>query len=391
VTEALSKFAAAIAGVGALAGIGYYLTCLWSAGSYLRDRSRILAQDKLPAAFPPVSILKPLKGEDPEIYESFRSHCRQEYSEFEIVFGVSDANDPAVQAVERLRQEFPDRSIQLIVCTEVLGTNTKVSNLAQMVRSARYDHFIVSDSDIRVPPDYLRRVVAPLAEPGVGLVTCLYRGIAGPTVSSKLEALGISTDFCAGVLVARSIEDGLRFALGSTMAFRRQDLEAIGGFESFVDYLADDYELGKRIAGLGREVRVSDVVVETFLPSYTVREFFDHQLRWARGVRGARPGGYAGLLFTFGWLWALLALFASGGAMWAWSVFAAAVVLRFLVAWIVGVDALADRQVPRFSLLIPLRDLVGVLVWVLSFASNTVTWRGDRFQVKNGKLTRLVS
>jgi ceramide glucosyltransferase len=377
--------------VGALAGIGYYLTCLWSAGSYLRDRSRILAQDKLPAAFPPVSILKPLKGEDPEIYESFRSHCRQEYPEYEIVFGVSDANDPAVQAVERLRQEFPDRSIQLIVCTEVLGTNTKVSNLAQMVRSARYDHFIVSDSDIRVPPDYLRRVVAPLAEPGVGLVTCLYRGIAGPTVSSKLEALGISTDFCAGVLVARSIEGGLRFALGSTMAFRRQDLEAIGGFESFVDYLADDYELGKRIAGLGRKVRVSDVVVETFLSSYTVREFFDHQLRWARGVRGARPGGYAGLLFTFGWLWALLALFASGGAMWAWSVFAAAVVLRFLVAWIVGVDALADRQVPRFSLLIPLRDLVGVLVWVLSFASNTVTWRGDRFQVKNGKLTRLVS
>jgi ceramide glucosyltransferase len=391
VTEALSKFAAAIAGVGALAGIGYYLTCLWSAGSYLRDRSRILAQDKLPAAFPPVSILKPLKGEDPEIYESFRSHCRQEYSEFEIVFGVSDANDPAVQAVERLRQEFPDRPIQLIVCKEVLGANTKVSNLAQMVRSARYDHFIVSDSDIRVPPDYLRRVVAPLAEPGVGLVTCLYRGIAGPTVSSKLEALGISTDFCAGVLVARSIEDGLRFALGSTMAFRRQDLEAIGGFESFVDYLAVDYELGKRIAGLGRKVRVSDVVVETFLPSYTVREFFDHQLRWARGVRGARPGGYAGLLFTFGWQWALLALLASGGMMWAWSAFAVAVVLRFLVAWIVGVDTLADRQVPRFSLLVPLRDLAGVLVWVLSFASNTVTWRGDRFQVKNGKLTRLVS
>jgi len=391
VTEALSKFAAAISGVGALAGIGYYLTCLWSAGSYLRDRSRILAQDKVPAAFPPVSILKPLKGEDPEIYESFRSHCRQEYAEYEIVFGVSDANDPAVQVVQRLRREFPDRLIQLIVCPEVLGANTKVSNLAQMVRSARYDHFIVSDSDIRVPPDYLRRVVAPLAEPGIGLVTCLYRGIAGPTVSSKLEALGISTDFCAGVLVARSIEGGLRFALGSTMAFRRQDLEAIGGFESFVDYLADDYELGKRIAGLGRKVRVSDVVVETFLPSYTVREFFDHQLRWARGVRGARPGGYAGLLFTFGWQWVLLALFASGGAMWASSVFAAAVVLRFLVAWIVGVNALADRQVPRFSLLIPLRDLVGVVVWISSFASNTVTWRGDRFQVKNGKLTRLVS
>jgi ceramide glucosyltransferase len=391
VTEALSKFAAAISGVGALAGIGYSLTCLWSAGSYLRDRSRILAQDKLPAAFPPVSILKPLKGEDPEIYESFRSHCRQEYPEYEIVFGVSDANDPAVRAVERLRQEFPDRPIQLIVCTEVLGANTKVSNLLQMVRSARYDHFIVSDSDIRVSPDYLRRVVSPLAEPDVGLVTCLYRGIAGRTVSSRLEALGISTDFCAGVLVARSIEGGLRFALGSTMAFRRQDLEAIGGFESFVDYLADDYELGKRIAGLGSEVRVSDVVVETFLPSYTVREFFDHQLRWARGVRDSRPGGYLGLLFTFGWQWALLALLASGGAMWAWTVFTVALVLRFLVASIVGIGVLADRQVPRFSPLIPLRDLVGVVVWTLSFASNTVTWRGDRFRLKNGKLTRLVS
>lgn len=391
-TEALSKFGAVISGVGALAGIGYYLTCLWSAGSYLQDRSKILAQDK-PAttALPPVSILKPLKGEDPEIYESFRSHCLQDYPEYEIVFGVSDANDPAVRAVERLRQEFPDRPIQLIVCTEVLGANTKVSNLAQMVRSARHRHFVLSDSDIRVPPDYLRRVVAPLADPGVGLVTCLYRGIAGSTVSSRLESLGISTDFCPGVLVARSIEGGLHFALGSTMAFRRQDLDAIGGFESFVDYLADDYELGKRIAGLGREVRVSDVVVETFLPSYSVREFFKHQLRWARGVRDARPGGYLGLLLTFGWQWAMLALFASGGAIWAWSAFSVALVLRFLVAWMVGVGALEDRQALRFSALLPLRDVVGVVVWILSFASNTVSWRGDRFHLKDGKLTRLVS
>jgi ceramide glucosyltransferase len=365
-----------------LAGIGYYLACLWAARDYRRSAHAAEAQ-----FLPPVSILKPLKGEDPEIYESFRSHCLQIYPKYELIFGVSDPHDPAVQAVEQLRREFPRHSIQLIVCAESLGTNAKVSNLVQMARAASYDYFIVSDSDIRVSPDYLRRVMAPFANLKVGIVTCLYRGVAGPTLGSKLEALGISSDFLAGVLVARVLE-GVRFALGSTMAFRRDDLQAIGGFESIVDYLADDYELGNRIAALGREVVFSEEIVDTFLPAYSFGQFIDHQLRWARGVRAARPGGYLGLLFTFGWQWALIAVLVSKGTSWSWGLLALAAPLRGLVAGSVGWRVLKDRQLLRQVPMLPLRDLIAPLVWMASFASNTVTWRGDRFTVKRGKLTR---
>ncbi len=189
---------------------------------------------RLTQALPPISILKPLKGTDPEIYESFRSHCLQDYPEYEIIFGVSDPNDPAIESVKALQREFPDRRIQLLVSPKILGANVKVSNLAQMLTEARYDHLIVNDSDIRVEPDYLRRVIAPLADSRVGMVTCLYRGVAGATLGSRLEALGISTDFCPSVLAARQLEGGIRFGLGSTLAFRRAELEKIGGFIAFV-------------------------------------------------------------------------------------------------------------------------------------------------------------
>src|SRR6202167_6376665 len=307
-----------VAALGIVSSSLYYLLCLWSAARSLRERNAVHPS----AALPPISILKPLKGTDPEIYESFRSHCLQEYPEYEIIFGVNDPNDPAVESVKRLQHEFPDRRIHLVVSTKILGANVKVSNLAQMLEVARYDHLIVNDSDIRVAPDYLQRVTAPLADSKVGMVTCLYRGVAGATLGSRLEALGISTDFCPSVLAAWQLEGGIRFGLGSTLVFRRSELERIGGFTSFVDYLADDYELGRRIAGLGLTVKLSDVVVETYVPSYHLREFFAHQLRWARGVRDARAEGYLGLIFTFGVAWSLLALTVSRGALWACAAFA---------------------------------------------------------------------
>ena len=285
-----AKIIQILTAAGATASIVYYALCLWSAGKFLRERKE--PQNALPQT--PVSILKPLRGTDPEMYESFRSHCLQDYPDYEIIFGVRDANDPAIQLVERLKAEFPQHAIRLMVCPEKLGNNTKVSNLAQMVRQSRHEYIIVNDSDIRVEPDYLRRVLAPLTDPKIGLVTCLYRGVANSTLGSRLESLGISTDFSAGVLVAQNIEQGVRFGLGSTLAFRRRDLQAIGGFESLVDYLADDYELGSRIAASGLNVRLSDVVVETFLPRYTLRSFLDHQLRWARTVRDSRFWGYVG-------------------------------------------------------------------------------------------------
>jgi ceramide glucosyltransferase len=382
------KIIETLAVAGAVSGVAYYALCLWSAVRFLQARK---AADKSVRPTQPVSILKPLRGTDPEMYESFRSHCLQDYPEYEIVFGVSDANDPAIQLIEQLKAEFPQRAITLMVCRENLGANTKVSNLAQMVREARHEYLMVNDSDIRVEPDYLRRVLAPLADPKVGLVTCLYCGIANATLGSRLESLGISTDFCAGVLVAQTVENGIRFGLGSTLAFRRRDLQAIGGFEALVDYLADDYQIGSRIATLGLKVKLSDVVVDTFLPRYTLRGFFDHQLRWARTVRDSRFWGYVGLGLTFGLPWAVLALIFSRGAAWAWALLACTAAIRLAVAIVVGKSVLQDRQVVRSLALIPVRDVFALLVWIVSFAGHRIVWRGDHFSLENGKLKRISS
>jgi ceramide glucosyltransferase len=340
-------------------------------------------------SLPPVSILKPLKGTDPDIYESFRSHCLQDYPEYEIIFGVSDPDDPAVASVQHLQREFPEHSIRLVVSPNKLGANVKVSNLEQMLSAVRYQHLLVNDSDIHVEPDYLRRVMAPLTDERVGMVTCLYRGVPARTFGSHLESLGISTDFCAGVLVARQLEGGLRFGLGSTLAFRRTDLERIGGFKSIVDFIADDYELGRRIAGLGRKVVLSDVVVETHLPAYDLRGFLSHQLRWARGVRDSRAAGYIGLVFTYGLMWGLFALIVGRAAPWSWAVLGVTVLLRLAVALAVGTGVLEDQRLLGGLWLLPVRDLVAVLVWVASFAGHTVTWRGDRFELRKGRLIRL--
>ena len=384
--------------LGCLSSSIYYLICLWSAAAFLRERragespfeSRS-GQVRPTQSLPPVSILKPLKGTDPDIYESFRSHCLQDYPEYEIIFGVNDPDDPAVASVRQLQREFPLRTIQLVVSPNKLGANVKVSNLAQMLPAARYQHLLVNDSDIRVESAYLRRVIAPLLNDHerVGMVTCLYRGVAASTIGSQLESLGISTDFCAGVLVARQLEGGLRFGLGSTLAFRRTDLKTIGGFRSLVDFLADDYELGRRIADLGIQVVLSDVMVETHLPAYDLRGFFAHQLRWARGVRDSRTGGYIGLVSTYGLMWALVALIASRAAPWAWAVLAGTFLLRLAMALTVGRFVLQDRQLLRHLWLLPVRDLIAVAVWVASFAGHTVTWRGDRFELKDGRLIRI--
>ncbi|MFI5070626.1 MAG: glycosyltransferase, partial [Terriglobales bacterium] len=249
-----------VATIGAISGIAYNLLCFWSGFDFLRG-SKLAGEGARPT--PPVSILKPLKGTDPGMYDSFRTHCLQDYPDYEIIFGVNDRNDPAVAVVERLRTEFPERQVRLVICEQQLGANVKVSNLAQMVTHAWHEYLIVSDSDIRVGPDYLRRVMKPLIHPEIGLVTCLYRGIAAANLGSRLESIGISTDFAPGVLAARIVERGIHFGLGSTLAFRRADLAAIGGFEPFADYLADDYELGRLISELGLQVVLSNEVVDT--------------------------------------------------------------------------------------------------------------------------------
>ena len=389
--RSIPDIAGLAAGAIALCSIGYYLLCLYSAARCLRERKATGEGARPAPSTQPVSILKPLRGTDPEMYESFRSHCVQDYPECEIIFGVSDPADPAIELVERLKEEFPLRAIHLIICSRNLGSNTKVSNLAQMLPQAKYETILVNDSDIRVEPDYLRRVVTLLQDSQTGLVTCLYRGMASPTLGSRLEAIGISTDFAAGVLTARQLEGGIRFGLGSTLAFRRRDLEAIGGFTAIVDYLADDYEIGKRIVARGLKVKLSEVVVETFLPAYTLRQFLDHQLRWGRAVRDSRRGGYLGLVLTFGLPWAVLALLLGRGAIWAWILLAAVASLRVAVALVVGWSVLRDRQVLRFMALLPLRDFAALLVWFWSLFGHKVIWRGDAFKLEDGKLVRIGS
>jgi ceramide glucosyltransferase len=383
-----------IAAIGTVGSLFFYFLSTLSLASFISDRRKKLNQPPLQKnQFPPVSILKPLKGVDPEVWESFRSHCEQDYPQFQLIFGVSDPADPAIAVVRKLQAKYPNVPIELIVCDRVLGTNIKVSNLAQMLPTARYEILLVIDSDIRVPSDYLRRAITPLADTSVGLVTCLYRGVASPTahptLGSRLEALGISTDFVPGVLSARFIEEGLRFGLGSTLAFRRRDLEAIGGFEALLDYLADDYELGRRIASTGKKVELSAATVVTFLPAYTLRQFFHHQLRWSRTIRGARRWGHAGLLFTFGLPWTLLTLLAARGALWAWALLAVTFAVRMAVGFVAAIVVLHDDQFLRYVLLLPLRDLIAPFVWAASFMGNRIHWRGDAFDLKDGRLSKI--
>lgn len=368
-----------------------------SARSFLRS-----LRTPRPQFAPGVSLLKPVKGLDKEMYAAFASHCRQQYAgEMEILFGVSTLEDPAVAAIRQLQAEFPSHAIRILECPQLLGANGKVSNLVQMLPHARHRYVLINDSDIVVSPQYLQTVMAgfaprPPETKSVGMVTAPYRGRAHgrdgkpPTLGSRMEALGISTDFIAGVLTARRLEGGIRFGLGSTLAVSRDALDRIGGLAPLVDYLADDYELGARIAAAGFDVLLSGEVVETSVPAYTPAQFFQHQLRWSRSTRDSRRWGYAGLLFTFGLPWACLNLIATGLSLESIALLVLALLARVALALTVGAGILEDRQVlSNLWLLLP-RDLIALGLWAWSYAGDTVTWRGERFLLHRGRLTRLI-
>ena len=377
-----------------LAGLAYLLLALWGArgfAHYWRGR-------KLEVGFAPdVTILKPVKGVDPRMYAGLVSHCKQEYGgSFEIVFGVSSLDDPAVAEIERLRAEFPACPIRLVECGERLGTSGKVSNLVQMLREARHEHVIINDSDIRVSSRYLTRVMECFADAQVGMVTAPYIGRtadggAAMTIWSRLEALGISTDFLPGVLAARLLEGGIRFGLGSTLATSKTALAKAGGLEALVEFLADDYEMGERIANAGYRVQLCSEVVETTVPAYHFGGFKDHQLRWARSTRDSRKLGYVGLGITYALPWAVMTCVASGFALWSFSLLSVVALARVAVALSVGVGVLGDGQVLRDLWLLPLRDFFGLGFWAWSFAGDTVVWRGELFYLRDGRITPIVA
>ena len=338
---------------------------------------------------PPVTIMVPLYGADLDAYENYSRFCMQDYPEYQIVFGVRDSRDSSVPIVEKLIADFPDRDVSLVISASTIGQNLKVSNLQNMLARVRHEQIVIVDSDIRVGRDYLRKVLAPLSDPRVGLVTCLYRAAETPDFVAKLEAVGITAEFTAGVLMAWMLE-GVKFALGSTMATTRTRLEAIGGFHALADYLADDFMLGNLIERDGYEVRLSQHIVETAVQPSGFAGMMRHQMRWARSTRISRPMGYLGLILTFKTALAVLNVAADRASMFSVALFASTLVIRLTMGWMIGVRWLGDGILKKYFWLVPVRDLLSFLIWCLSWVGRRVEWRGRLFEVaRDGKMIQV--
>lgn len=337
---------------------------------------------------PPVSLLKPVRGTDFATYENYASFCHQDYPDYEILFAVNDASDAAIPHIQRLIAEFPTRKIRLLVGAENLGANRKVNKLARLSREAQHEILALTDGDVRVGPNYLREVVAPFAGETTGVVTSFYRAIAEKNLGAQLEAVGASSDFFAGVLMA-DFTEGVHFALGASVVTTKRWLAKIGGFESIAGVLADDYELGRRIAEAGGRVLLSRESVWTMYPAQTIKSFWDHQVRWARTVRLCRPLSYFGLIFTLGLPWAVLAALVAPAPWIASTYLLAYLVLRHAMAWTVGVWGIGDDLLRRKLWLVPFRDAIYAVVWLAGFASNRITWNGQQFAMQKGRMIPL--
>ena len=367
-----------------LAVIGWAVPA-WAAAAYYLLAIVAVFRWRKPApgagALPPVSVLKPMYGKGARLYEAIRSHAAQDYPDFEILFGVGNANDAALGEVERLQREFPGRDLRVIVA-KADAPNAKAAVLAELANRARHELLVVNDDDIVAGPGYLRSVAAAFEKAGTGLVTCLYRAQAR-SFASLLEALGIATEFAPSVMVARllGVAD---FALGSTMAVHAGTLREIGGFSSLDRFLADDYQLGRSIAERGLSIEFASAIVEIAGGETSWAQMWRHQLRWSRTIRVSRPAGYYGSVVTHATVWALAALIA--GEVWA---AAAAFALRLAAGLMAGGVILEDRKVWRWFWLMPLRDLLGFAVWLGGCFGSTVYWRGRKLRLQaDGRITQ---
>ncbi len=368
-----------------LSAIGFYCYSIYAAIDFFGTPNPVE-----PDFHPPITILKPICGLDSDAYQNLASFCQQDYPNYQIVFGVRDPMDPGVEVVKQIIHDFPDIDIRLEVRDRTIGSNLKVSNLANAAEVAKYSILLIADSDIQVGPDYLRRVIQPMRDPSVGVVTCLYRSLTRGWLA-LIEALWIATDFHPSVLVARKLE-GMKFALGSTIVIQTAALEAIGGFLAVADYLADDFLLGNLPAKAGYKVVLSDYVVEHVLATASFGELINRQTRWACCQRVSRPWGYLGLIFTHGTATSLLLLMATGGSTLGWAGLGITWSTRLAMGWVVGVKSLKDPVATKFLWFVPLRDLMSFAIWCYSFLGNTVEWRGQRLKLtKGGKLVPLTA
>ena len=374
----------------AAAPLVYYVIAFYCIVDYFRGIRKLPPRDDSFA--PPASILKPVRGLDSGAYENFASYCRLNYPQYELIFAVGDPNDPVIPVIEELQRVFPGRQIRFVTGIERLGENNKVNNLCRLVKEARYDLLVMTDSDVRVEPDYLREVAAPFADPKVGAVTAFARCAGGGTLAADLSMLDMCTDSIPSALVARKLEGKVQFAFGWTMATTKKHLAEIGGWEAMVNHHSDDFELGNRIARQGYRVEFMREPVCMVVPEESFREFLGHALRWAIGLRNVRPAGYVGVTFTQGLPWALLAAVVAGAAGWtaiAAFYLSAYLLLRIAVSWTAGVWGVHDRVITKKLWLVPLRDALNTAVWVAGFFSDRIHWRGLEYRVKDKLLVPL--
>lgn len=365
-----------------VASIAYCLACIPAARRFF---SRAREAAPIPGR-PSVTVLIPLCGADFGAYENYASFCRQEYPEYQIVFGVQDPNDSSTAVVRKLMADFPSADIDLSISAEVIGQNPKVNNLHHMLQKARFDALVIADSDVRVGPEFLSEIVPPLQDERIGMVTCFYRAGAAPTTASRIEAVGITAEFAPGVLMAHWME-GMTFALGATMAMTRGKLESIGGFRAVADHLADDFMLGHLLWKAGHQILLLPHVVETVLPPMTLQNMLRHQVRWARGIRACRPGGHLGSIVTHGTALALLNVLLAQGSAPSLVLLALALGAQLAMARFIGVGKLGDSILERNLHLLPLRDLLSLCFWIAALAGREVEWRGKRYRlVEDGKM-----
>jgi len=367
-----------------LASVAFYAISLYCSRSFfiVRDEAGEAAAGELPS----MSVLKPIRGADGDTYDNLKSFIEQDYPEFEVIFGVADLDDPAVRVVRRLISEFPDANLSIVNSIGVEAPNRKVANLMAMYREARHEIIVVADSDMYVGRDYLKALAADFVHENVGLVTCPYRGAYPEDLGSAMEALTIDTDFIPSVTVARTLE-GMSFALGATMAVRRDALNNIGGFGRLSDYLADDYMLGNLVKHAGYEIVLSRYIVDAAGRNGSFREYISHQLRWGRTYRACRPKGYILSGLTKGTAFATLFLVVSGFSAGGFALFLINLALRYIQANHIESALIRGPGVGAWMWLLPVKDLAGFFIWAVSLVGNVVAWKDERFRIdRDGRM-----
>lgn len=370
-----------VLGVAAIPFI-YYLIALYSAWQFFRRGGATTSPKNFT---PPVSNLKPIRGLDPDSYENFASFCRQDYPEYELLFCVGDEDDPVVPILQQLAQEYPERHIRILFGAGEKGSNDKVVKLARLVREARHEVVVINDSDVRVQPDYLRTVVAPLVNPKVGAVTCFYVPIEDKTLTESLQSIGMFSDFYAGILVARQL-DGVKFALGPTIVTTRTRLAGFGGYEAIQFRPADDLLVGRLIAEQGYDVELLPYSIETVADYQSLSELLHKRLRWTVVMRHMRPWGHLGLLLTQGLPWALAAIAVRPSAAVALGYLGTYLFLRMAMTYSVGIWGLKHKALWTKLGLIPVWDAVAFFIWLVSFTRNSIRWRDGQYYIRDGQL-----